>query len=306
MHPAIPSTDAVPGTDSYQPGQPDRRGVLALLAASGVYLALLLLWGGAAGWRLADPAGAAWWMLACLAPVLPLALPRYRRDDRIAAALGTCCVLVWFGNFAAAFCYLLTSTNAPLVDAALARWDHWLGFDWIAYCRWLLGHPMLDAVLALAYDSMLPQLALLVVYLSYSQRYARLSELCGTLLVCTVITDCVSALFPAAGAAKFYAAGLALDVSMLSHFEPLRSGALTSIDLATLQGLISIPSFHTVLALLFIRAARGSPMALPMLLLNAAMMLATPRFGGHYLVDVLAGGLTVLAAAPLWRRVAGA
>ena len=57
-----------------------------------------------------------------------------------------------------------------------------------------------------------------------------------------------------------------------------------------LTGLVTFPSFHACAALLFtwavapIRGARAVTVTL-----NAAMLVATPFCGAHYLVDVIAG-----------------
>lgn len=294
-------------TDRYAPPVPppatDTRGVAALLAAAAAYIVGVLLWSVLAHWTLYDTRGLRFYALLGLA-ALPLLWRRYRGDARICTTIVTVLALTVYTQSTAVFSYFTASTNLPLVDAALARWDRALGFDWVAYCQWLQRYPLLDRVLSLSYDSLLPQFAVMIIYLAYAQRYRQLSEFCGVLVLSKFVADAVSACFPAAGASKYFAGRLAMDVSLLSDFEPLRSGALTSVNMAALQGLISIPSFHTILALAFIHAMRGTRLAVPFLLLNALMLLSTPKFGGHYLVDMLAGALVFAAAVPAWRRLA--
>lgn len=241
-------------------------------------------------------------MVACIGA--PLLLPRYRADEKIVAALGTTMALLVFGRSSALVSYLLTSTAAPLVDDTLAYCDGALGFDWVGHALWLARHPWLARILDCAYMSILPQFAVLLVYLAYAGLYRRLSDFCGVLVLTTLIGDAASALWPAAGASKHFAARLPTDVSMLSDFEPLRAGTLRSIDIGALQGLISIPSFHTILALLFVHAMRGTRLAPPFLLLNALVLLSTPRFGGHYLVDMAGGALAYGAGAVAWHWLA--
>lgn len=142
-----------------------------------------------------------------------------------------------------------------------------------------------------------------MVYLSLTRRFRQLSDFCGGMAVSMVITHISSWFWPAAGAGKYYAAQLAVDMSALSDFEPLRSGALRVIDPTALQGLISIPSYHTVLAVLFTCAFWRTRLAWPVLLVNVAMILATPKFGGHYVVDVLTGALTVAVSIAIWRKL---
>ena len=63
-----------------------------------------------------------------------------------------------------------------------------------------------------------------------------------------------------------------------------------TVDLGLLRGLVSVPSFHTAAAILYIVVAW--PMARlrwPVLVVNLCMLLATPVEGTHYLMDMLGG-----------------
>src|SRR4028119_1838731 len=54
---------------------------------------------------------------------------------------------------------LLAATSAmPLMDDALARFDEAIGFDWVAWVGFVRGHTALNAVLRVAYDSLMVQL----------------------------------------------------------------------------------------------------------------------------------------------------
>ena len=92
------------------------------------------------------------------------------------------------------------------------------------------------------------------------------------------------------------------DIASLSHFEALRDGRLRDIPLREMQGLISIPSLHTVLAVLLVHAMRGTVLLPAFVVLDAAMIVSTPIDGGHYLVDVLAGALLAGGLIALERR----
>lgn len=287
--------------DAGMQGGADDRGLTAVLLLAACNIAIALLWSAAGHWTLSGPRWGGW-MAACVG--LPLLLPRYRADARIVTALATTLAVLVFSHSAGLLAYLLASTDAPLVDATLARWDEALGFDWVGHARWLHRHPWLEQALARAYPSILPQFAVVILYLAYARRHRQLSDFCGVLALTSLIGDVVCALWPAAGASKHFAAQLATDVSMLSDFEPLRAGTLRAIHLDAVQGLISIPSFHTILALLFMNAMRGTRVALPFVLLNALVLLSTPRFGGHYLVDMLGGAAVYGAAAWAWPALA--
>jgi membrane-associated phospholipid phosphatase len=62
-------------------------------------------------------------------------------------------------------------------------------------------------------------------------------------------------------------------------------------------GIISFPSLHTALALLFTAAHRGNRITfLPVLTLNLVMLTAVPYLGDHYLSDMIAGAAIAAAA----------
>jgi len=232
--------------------------------------------------------------------LLPLMLARYRHDEKIRTMIVCASLLILFTVTASVFSYLVVSTNAELVDSSLASWDHMLGFDWPKVFLWVQQKPQLDRILALAYTSVIPQIIVVIVYLSLTKRHKTLAEFNGAFVATFLIIEIVSAFFPAAGPFKYYADVVHADSSMLSHFEPLRSGALRSIDLLATQGLVSIPSFHAILAILLIYAMRETRLRMLFLLINILVLISTPTCGGHYLVDVIAGAFTVLTVICVW------
>jgi membrane-associated phospholipid phosphatase len=86
-------------------------------------------------------------------------------------------------------------------------------------------------------------------------------------------------------------------------FTMLRNGSLTVIDLSELQGVVSFPSFHTVLGVITTYALRDTLwLMIPVLLINGTMIVSTMPIGGHHLVDVLAGAGLTVGAMLLLRR----
>lgn len=201
--------------------------------------------------------------------------------------------------------YLAATLGRPLVDSRLASFDRLLGFDWRGHVAELGRHPWLAEVLALAYHSSAPQVALVVVVLGGTCRFARLWAFVRLFAALLLVTVAVSTLFPAEGAYAHY--GLAQGASdnlvtmggtwHLAHFELLRTGAAQSLALQDIRGLATFPSFHVCLAVITAWALAGiRALGPPAALLNAAVVIATLSAGGHYVADVLAGGgLSLLA-----------
>jgi hypothetical protein len=233
----------------------------------------------------------------------PLALRRYRHDPLLRPTAKAANLLIVFMAAAGTLSYLLVATNGRLVDASLAAWDRALGIDWPTFAAWLQAHPGVEGPLHAAYASGMPQIVFVVLFLGLTARPAQLETFLRLFILATLATVVLSGLFPAAGSWKYFAAGMpAADFASLSHFEPLRDGRLRDIPLREMQGLISIPSLHTVLAVLLIHAMRGTVLLPIFVILDAAMIVSTPVDGGHYFVDVLAGALLAGGLIALERR----
>jgi hypothetical protein len=224
----------------------------------------------------------------------PLIVRRYRHDARIAGFAEAIAFTLICATAGEILSYLAVSASRDLVDPVLASADHMLGFDWGSYYLWSHAHPAFLRVINAAYESMGWQTWIVLTYLCFTQRAARLSEFLELSASLLVVTIAISWFVPAAGASKFYAAQYHADVSSMAHFELLRSGTMKTIDIRMIQGLVSIPSYHTIMGLLLCWSMRGLWLLPFFLILNATMLLATPVIGGHYFVDLIAGAaLTV-------------
>ncbi len=79
----------------------------------------------------------------------------------------------------------------------------------------------------------------------------------------------------------------------------LRSGSLRTIDMNHLQALISMPSFHAIVAAAWCYAAWPLRASFPIVCaINLAMIVSALTVGCHYLCDVVAGAC--VAAAWIW------
>jgi membrane-associated phospholipid phosphatase len=254
-------------------------------------------WMAWAGWTI-PPDDIVTSLLAALLMLLPMAFGRYRSSPKISALCLCAAFLVLFTQCGAVFTYLVASTNAPLVDHTLNRWDRALGFDWPAVYTWVQAHPWIRSVLAYAYASARLQIALVLIYLCLTDRRKQLTEFTTSLMICFALTVLVSYFFPAGEASEFYANVVQTDVSLHTHFALVRDGSFRALDLALMQGMVAMPSFHTVMAILLAYAMRNTRLYGVFIVLNLVMILSTPTEGGHYMVDILGGILT--AAVGIW------
>lgn len=281
-------------------------------AVAALTLALAAAWMAAAGVRLrlgefAMLVGAFLMLVA-----VGLAYAMSRRSEVIAAACFAVAFQILFTFAGGVLSYAGQWLAAPLRDGWFAAFDAALGFDWNAHLAFVTQRPALAHALTWAYASCLPQLFLLVCVLAVCDRPAlgRFMALYATTALATI---CIATAFPAVGAVAHHAPPAALLSSMpdplsgswhMADFTALRQGAFREISPRALEGIISFPSFHTALGVLFIHAfARAPRLLAPAIVLNGAMILSTLSVGGHYLADVLAGAAIAgvsIAAFQVW------
>lgn len=219
----------------------------------------------------------------------------WRPEERLADLAHSGVRLLAFFAAMGVFSYLVATSDMPVADDLLAQADRALGFDWRGWLAFVQQRPTLHLLLHLAYLTALPQIAIITSYLSLSGQPQRNSEFLWVMMISTFIIVPISGLLPAFNASVYYGAPGFLD--HMPDFVALRTGRFAELDLSRLQGLISFPSFHTSLGLLFPYAVRGRRFVLlAAVLVNGAMIAAVPTEGGHYFVDVLAGAAVAVIA----------
>ncbi len=221
-----------------------------------------------------------------------------RRRPVFAAMCFAILQFLLFSAIGCLFSYLVAQEGGPLQDDMLARWDAALGFDWIGYVRWVDSQPWLVPVYKLAYASLVPQIALLIIVQGFANRLPLMRQTLFAAMLCGTICIILSSLVPAVS--NFVHLGLtAKDFAHvdpyagylhLAHFTALRDGSLTSLALPDMQGIITFPSYHAGLASVTAWSFYRTPgLRIPGVILSLLTIAATPVDGGHYLVDVIAG-----------------
>jgi hypothetical protein len=257
-------------------------------------VSLLLLtdwgWGLTVGLQIAG-----WWKTGAAACLLLAVSAAYRRRHTgISIMTENAALWLALGASGCVLTYLCATFKMPLQDARLEAIDLALGFDWLAWRDLVLASPLLHWLLSASYASLMPQIVFSLLFLPSVGLSARCYELVLLSTSTLIVTAWVSALWPALGPFATYGGE---DTIYLSHVLALRAGGPWHFDLATMQGIIVAPSYHTVLALLFSFAHRKTGwVGWSVAGLNGIMLLSLPPIGGHYLVDMIAGSaLTVIA-----------
>ena len=282
------------------------------IAALALVAATWMAWAGlGVAWVSAAPAA----LMGIGLELLAVFYRRRRPDPKLSAALSAMAQLVAASAAGAALSYAAAATAGDLRDETLYGWDRALGLDWRAYLAFVDAHPRLWLVYTLAYRSLLLQFLVVVLGLGFTGRLRQLRAFVLAFVMALTVTVVISGLLPAV--AMFV--HLKLGPRDFGHIQPaaafvhmgilsgLRDGTLRTVAIGSAEGIITFPSFHAALGVMFALALW--PVRLlrwPALALNAVLIAATPIDGGHYFVDVLAGGVigasAMVAARSLGRR----
>jgi membrane-associated phospholipid phosphatase len=219
---------------------------------------------------------------------------------------GTAFLIVFSAAFSA-LNYMLLTVAGPRIDLQLAAIDRALGFNWPRAMMFMAQHPLLDLLLRCCYDSVLPQIALVVLVLGWARQADNVFRFCLSVAIGAIVTVFFWTLFSSFGAFSVYhlppavasRLHLELDSKYASDLVDLLRNGPGQISPRSARGLIGFPSFHAALAMMAAwYAGRVRSLRWPALILNVCVMISTPIQGGHHLIDVVAGiGVAAFAIA---------
>jgi membrane-associated phospholipid phosphatase len=239
---------------------------------------------------------------------LPVAVAIYyrvsHRSERLADAGYYVSMWLAFSVCGCILTYLAARIDLSLWDDQLAQFDTLLCFDWNHWTTFIISHPKVELVLALAYSTILPQTMGSVIYFSHIRRQDRNDDLLWTTMFAALVTTVISALVPAMGP---HLKGQYVEWS--ATLAAIRNHSVSIFWLPHLQGIIDFPSFHTVAAIVLVYSHRPPLHSFrAILLLNMLVLLSIPSEGQHYLVDIISGAIvaaTSIAAVRLVLRSRG-
>lgn len=192
------------------------------------------------------------------------------------------------------FAYLCMASSGPLADKQLLAIDKAIGFDWLAGWNWITAYPLLLRAANFLYVSLTWQALYLCLLLGLMARVRSMREIFWIIFASAMLTDIGAIFFPAYG--PFETFGLsATQGEYLPDMKHLKAGGDLSFALSRMTGVVSFPSFHTVLALAYAYGFRKTGViGYVIAALNALMLLTVPFIGGHYLIDMIAGAAVFL------------
>ncbi|MGH6890145.1 MAG: phosphatase PAP2 family protein [Rhizomicrobium sp.] len=301
-------TDAGAFPDSEPSGMP-----VILVGVAGAVALADVCWAASGRFDIDVAAYARLGALSVLLWLGSLFYARIRKSPDLAAMLFGAGFLVAFAAGFSVLNYFLLTVAGHRIDTVLAQIDRALGVDWPALMAFVAAHPALNLLLRLAYITVLPQVALLIIALGFCGRANAIYEFCLALAIAAAITIAFWTVFPSFGAFSIYV----LPGEVVHRLHP-ELGPAYARDLVALlasgpgrispdqiKGLIGFPSFHAAMAVLVVWYGRRLRyLRWPLVAWNIVVLVATPVHGGHFVVDVIAGLAVVAPAILLTRRIA--
>lgn len=241
-----------------------------------------------------------------------LAIGRRRGNARLTAGATAFLQMTLFTILGVVLTYLLAARAGPLWDAELAAADARLGLVWptifAAADRMPAALLMIGGV---AYHSLVLQMVVSIVLLAGAGRLQRLRIMVAAAILSGTVTVLVSGLAPAIGNLfdphhyrTLWPSVAWLDRDLVLR---LRDGTVRQVDLSHMTGIVSFPSYHATLPVILVWGLRPfSGLRAPATVWAGLTIIATPLFGGHYVVDVLAGLLLAIAGLAVAARLPSA
>jgi hypothetical protein len=233
-------------------------------------------------------------------------LDRRLGDAALVVATGTCALLA---------CGIISNAGlrlgAPTVDSWLLRADAVLGIQVETVVRSFARHPAIIAILNWVYNaSSLAVVGLIAAQLAGGRRRL-VWEMLATIVIAMQVIALCSIATPAIGAMNvtgmmdLQGNGLPAGAGVyhLQAFQHFYAGTDPVLRLSDMNGLVTFPSFHTVLALMATQALAETRWRWLAVGWTAAVIVSTIPIGGHYVIDLVAGFAIWAAAAAIARRV---
>lgn len=247
------------------------------------------------------------WQTAVLMISIPFGLfmlhVRYsvwRPDLRLNLMCGSLAIIFAASLAAATVAHVGMRLQMPLQDELFAGVDQWFGFNTPSMVLAFDDFPSTARVLSLFYHSTVPAVFLSAIYLSHTGQAQKVWELTLGYSSNIVLFSIISVIMPAK--ANFVNAGLVGEkisnlpagsgIYHMASVHYFRYGDSAIVDIEKFSGVVTFPSFHTVMALIVAYSFRDNFLIRPIIYFwTFSVIVSTIPIGGHYVVDLAAGAL---------------
>lgn len=227
-----------------------------------------------------------------------------RRNDNIVHTVLGFASIILFMLPGGMFSYITVRLNGPNIDQALTTFDKAIGIDWVNVTNYAAQFPDVMAIASHIYlSSLFVSAASLFVFGMLLEKPERVHEFVTNSIFAGLLCSLIGGLLPADGYYVYSNISQSVMASIspvvgladMTQINEIRSGELKTLFIEGGLGVVSFPSFHTVLSLILIWMARGTGIFFAISILwNVAILISTPIMGNHYIADVLGGAVLTL------------
>lgn len=190
-----------------------------------------------------------------------------------------------YAIFSIRISYLSVAAGYPLMDTTLNNLDAALGFRWLQWADFIKNYHLFVWIQQVAYDSFVWQPIFIVPVLAVWRPRWQNAEVMTAMLIAIMLTLFVATFVPAVGPADT----LGLGPQPTANIIRILRATPGAQDLPYL-GIVSFPSFHAAMAVLYVYAYHGLRWVFRVALaFNILMLISTSYIGDHYLIDIVAG-----------------
>ncbi|MEB3701903.1 Phosphatase PAP2 family protein [Candidatus Bealeia paramacronuclearis] len=225
-------------------------------------------------------------LLACF--FVPLVFYKLiRHDIRIVSLLETLFFTFAYAQLMILFSFFAATTTQPLIDSTLVSIDNYFGIYVPIIDFWFREHEYFQWIFGQIYNSYFYQILFTALYFSYYKNDIQLKRYVNLFMISCALTIVISGFFPALGPYDWYHyQPHPILANALSHLLDLRQNI---VDLGKQAGIVTFPSFHAIMAMIYIYTFRNENkfVFIPILILNFLMIFSCIPIGEHYFADIL-------------------
>lgn len=211
-------------------------------------------------------------------------------------------ILETLAKFIIAFnmAYLITpnllTTPYPFVDMTLLHIDQWMHIHSVALMQFTIHHEIFKTLIIFSYTYMSATFILLILFLALMGENKRVNEIIVVTMIALFIASITFYYFPAFGPGTVLHSPLFPNYAAteLAQYQWVQHG-LSPLGPHYFAGFVSIPSIHCFIASIgiytILTCKKYRLYLLPLLLIDALIIVATMFLGEHYFIDLVAAEL---------------
>ncbi len=185
-------------------------------------------------------------------------------------------------------------TPFPSIDQSVIELENYLHFPIESVLTWTNNHPKFKYLLGLTYDSLTYQMSILPLFVIFTCHFSLIREYYFYLLCTALIGFSVYYFFPTTAPASILNGALfsSSQIATGLKFQQIHQHIIPTTNDG---GLIALPSFHTIWAILCINLVRDwNILWIILSVVNFFLIASCVLLGWHYITDIIGSFIVLL------------